>query len=94
MDNDSFLFKNPPCACHGTQALTCPEGKYRRLFNVIYEYSSPEALQRAQQSGQAPSDFDMHGAGMRETNGQPANNNKVGLPSGLKRLAEKLLGRS
>ncbi|MGD1912916.1 MAG: hypothetical protein ACFB2X_19340 [Rivularia sp. (in: cyanobacteria)] len=38
LDNHSFLFKNTSEAWHGVKALTCPEGKYRRLFNVIYEY--------------------------------------------------------
>ena len=35
-DNHSFLFKNTPEAWHGVKTLTCPEGKYRRLFNVIF----------------------------------------------------------
>lgn len=34
----SFLFKNTPNAWHGVKPLTCPEGKYRRLFNVIFEF--------------------------------------------------------
>lgn len=37
MDNHSFLFKNNANAWHGVKALTCPEGKYRKLFNVIFE---------------------------------------------------------
>lgn len=37
LDNCSFLFKNTPEAWHGAPALTCPPGKYRRLFNVIFE---------------------------------------------------------
>ena len=36
-DNHSFLFKNTPVAWHGARALTCPPGRYRRLFNVIFE---------------------------------------------------------
>ncbi len=36
-NNHSFLFKNTPEAWHGVKPLTCPEGKYRRLFNVIFE---------------------------------------------------------
>ena len=36
-DNHSFLFKNTSNAWHGVKPLTCPEGKYRRLFNVIFE---------------------------------------------------------
>ena len=36
-NNHSFLFKNTPNAWHGVKPLTCPEGKYRRLFNVIFE---------------------------------------------------------
>jgi hypothetical protein len=36
LDNHSFLFKNTPDAWHGVRALTCPEGRHRRLFNVIF----------------------------------------------------------
>lgn len=36
LDNHSFLFKNTPEAWHGVRTLTCPEGCYRRLFNVIF----------------------------------------------------------
>lgn len=36
-DNHSFLFQNTPSAWHGVKPLTCPEGYYRRLFNVIFE---------------------------------------------------------
>ena len=36
-DNHSFLFKNTPHSWHGATALACPEGSYRRLFNVIFE---------------------------------------------------------
>lgn len=37
MDNHSFFFKNSNDAWHGVKALECPEGKYRKLFNVIFE---------------------------------------------------------
>ena len=37
-NNHSFLFKNTPNAWHGVKPLNCPEGKYRRLFNVIFEF--------------------------------------------------------
>jgi hypothetical protein len=37
-DNHSFLFKNNSHAWHGVKPLTCPEGKYRRLFNIIFEF--------------------------------------------------------
>lgn len=37
-NNHSFLFKNTPDAWHGVKPLTCPQGKYRRLFNVIFEF--------------------------------------------------------
>ena len=37
-NNHSFLFKNTPNAWHGVKPLACPEGKYRRLFNVIFEF--------------------------------------------------------
>lgn len=36
-DNHSFLFKNTEDSWHGVRKLTCPPGKYRRLFNVIIE---------------------------------------------------------
>ncbi|MCP8467246.1 2OG-Fe(II) oxygenase [Pseudomonas sp. ZM23] len=36
-DNRSFLFKNTENAWHGVEKLTCPEGRYRRLFNVVFE---------------------------------------------------------
>lgn len=39
IDNRSFLFKNNLEAWHGVRPLRCPEGKYRRLFNVIYQPS-------------------------------------------------------
>lgn len=41
-DNYSFLFKNQPEAWHGVEPLRCPEGSYRRLFNIIFEFP-PEA---------------------------------------------------
>lgn len=41
LGNQSFVFKNTPEAWHGATALKCPPGKYRRLFNVIFE--SPSA---------------------------------------------------
>ena len=37
VDNHSFLFKNTPEAWHGVRALTSPQGRYRRLFNVIVQ---------------------------------------------------------
>ena len=37
MNNHSFLFKNNPNAWHGVKALSCPEEKYRKLFNVIFD---------------------------------------------------------
>jgi hypothetical protein len=36
INNHSFLFKNTEAAWHGVKPLTCPEGSYRRLFNVIF----------------------------------------------------------
>lgn len=38
MDNYSFLFKNQPEAWHGVEPLSCPEDRYRRLFNIIFEF--------------------------------------------------------
>lgn len=40
MDNYSFLFRNQPEAWHGVEPLSCPEGSYRRLFNIIFEFPS------------------------------------------------------
>ncbi len=38
-DNHSFLFKNTPDAWHGVKTLTCPDDRYRRLFNVIFHHA-------------------------------------------------------
>lgn len=52
LNNQSFLFKNTPNGWHGVKPLTCPEGRYRRLFNVIIEqagareYSLTSSLRR------------------------------------------------
>jgi 2-oxoglutarate-Fe(II)-dependent oxygenase superfamily protein len=35
--NRSFFFRNTDDAWHGVPPMTCPEGSYRRLFNVIFE---------------------------------------------------------
>jgi hypothetical protein len=37
LDNGSFFFKNTAEAWHGVRPLTSPAGKFRRLFNVIFE---------------------------------------------------------
>ena len=37
LDNRSFLFRNGPQAWHGVRPLAVPPGRYRRLFNVIFE---------------------------------------------------------
>ena len=37
LGNRSFLFKNDHRAWHGVRPLQCPDGHYRRLFNVVYE---------------------------------------------------------
>lgn len=42
--NRSFLFKNSAISWHGVQPLTCPEGNYRRLFNVIVEYPQARTI--------------------------------------------------
>lgn len=47
-DNHSFLFKNQPEAWHGVEPLSCPEGSYRRLFNIIFEF--PPGVTRNQPS--------------------------------------------
>jgi len=36
--NSSFFFKNGPDAWHGVEAIDCPDGTYRRLFNVLFEH--------------------------------------------------------
>jgi len=36
--NSSFFFKNGPDAWHGVQAIDCPDGTYRRLFNILFEH--------------------------------------------------------
>lgn len=38
VDNRSFLFKNDPNGWHGVEPLNCPDGAYRRLFNIIFEF--------------------------------------------------------
>jgi Rps23 Pro-64 3,4-dihydroxylase Tpa1-like proline 4-hydroxylase len=38
-DNHSFFFRNYEHSWHGVKPLTCPTGSYRRLFNIIVEYS-------------------------------------------------------
>ena len=43
-DNHSFLFKNTANAWHGVRTLTSPDGRQRRLFNVIFqEVETPKA---------------------------------------------------
>lgn len=42
--NSSFFFKNKPHAWHGVQPLNCPEGSYRRLFNIIFEYPQARTI--------------------------------------------------
>lgn len=37
LNNRCFLFRNTPEAWHGVEALTCPAGQQRRLFNVVFE---------------------------------------------------------
>jgi Rps23 Pro-64 3,4-dihydroxylase Tpa1-like proline 4-hydroxylase len=44
LDNRSFLFKNSPFAWHGVRPLSCPDGYYRRLFNIIIEYPQARTL--------------------------------------------------
>lgn len=41
LDNKSFLFRRAPNSWHGVEALTCPMGRQRRLFNVIFEHGPP-----------------------------------------------------
>lgn len=37
LNNRAFLFGNNDRAWHGARTLSCPEGRVRRLFNVIFE---------------------------------------------------------
>lgn len=37
LGNSSFFFKNTPAAWHGVRPLNCPDGAYRKLFNVVFE---------------------------------------------------------
>ncbi len=37
LNNRSMLFKNVPDAWHGVAPIRCPEGNYRRIFNVIFQ---------------------------------------------------------
>jgi 2OG-Fe(II) oxygenase superfamily len=39
-DNRSFFFRNYEHGWHGVKPITCPTGSYRRLFNIIVEYSA------------------------------------------------------
>lgn len=39
IENKSVLFKNTPNAWHGVAPIQCEAGYYRKLFNVIFEYS-------------------------------------------------------
>jgi hypothetical protein len=38
LGNRSLLFRNTADAWHGVRPLTCPEGSYRRIFNVVFEH--------------------------------------------------------
>lgn len=38
IDNRSLLFKTVPDGWHAVEALKSPEGAYRRLFNIIFEF--------------------------------------------------------
>ena len=44
--NRSFIFKRTDHSWHAVKELTCPEGSYRRLFTVVFNYK-PTLLQRA-----------------------------------------------
>lgn len=57
VDNYSFLFKNQPEAWHGVEPLRCPEGSYRRLFNIIFEFppQAKAAVEKARSQKSLPS---------------------------------------
>ena len=42
--NQSFFFKNSQDGWHGVKPLTCPSSAYRRLFNIIIEYSASRKM--------------------------------------------------
>jgi hypothetical protein len=42
LNNRSLFFQNNPKAWHGVKALTCPQGFYRKLFNVIFEFTNSQ----------------------------------------------------
>lgn len=46
LDNRSFLFKNTREAWHGVEPLSCPPGRHRRLFNVIFEHAGSPPRRR------------------------------------------------
>ena len=39
LSNYSTLFRNSDNAWHGVEPISCPDGHYRRIFNVIFEYN-------------------------------------------------------
>ena len=47
--NHSFLFQNRPDAWHGVQAIGCPEGTHRKLFQIVFE--RPEQIGARKSSG-------------------------------------------
>lgn len=38
LNNHSFLLRNGPTSWHGVKPLTCPNNKYRKILNVVWEY--------------------------------------------------------
>lgn len=48
--NRSFVFRNGPDAWHGVRPLECPAGRYRRLFNVVFEAPGTERLREGSRS--------------------------------------------
>jgi len=49
LGNRSFIFRNTEDAWHGVPPMVCPEGHYRRLFNVVAE--RPDEEMRARSAG-------------------------------------------
>jgi len=39
-DNDSFIFARRGNSWHGVRELTCPEGHFRKVFIVVFEYAN------------------------------------------------------
>lgn len=64
IDNRSFLFKNAPDAWHGVKPLCCPEGSYRRLFNIVFEFPPAPADKMAGLKARVPTSLKFFAKGL------------------------------